>query len=159
MRQGTRRAAPRGQYPGPPPREPAKGAASELRPSRSRRSPKGPIPRSSRSLRVTLDERGHGKPAALLIPVPDKPRRRCMTPQEIAALHKSVSPERWPRRSRGAPRSAVDILAYVRALLADAEVVAIGPKAALAIVAVATQSRLRAADASRGDHRSPCGCP
>lgn len=37
----------------------------------------------------TLIQR-HGKPAALLIPVPDKPRRKGMTPQQIAALHRSV---------------------------------------------------------------------
>lgn len=49
---------------------------------------------------------------------------------------------------RSTTRSAVDILAYVGALLADAEVVTIGPRAALAIAAVATQRRLRAADAA-----------
>ncbi len=50
--------------------------------------------------------------------------------------------------TRSTTRSAADILGYVRALLADAEVITLGPRAALAIAAVATQSRLRAADAA-----------
>lgn len=50
--------------------------------------------------------------------------------------------------TRSTNRSAVDILAYVHALLSDAEVFTIGPRASLAIAAVATQSRLRAADSA-----------
>jgi len=48
----------------------------------------------------------HGKPAALLIPVPDKPKRKGLSPEEIAALHASVESTDEPGAS--AVRDLID---------------------------------------------------
>lgn len=54
---------------------------------------------------TTLIQR-HGKPAALIIPIPDKPRRRGMSPEAIAALHASVESTDEPGAS--AVRDLID---------------------------------------------------
>ena len=78
---------------------------------------------------------------------PGSPARSRASTRSVCLL---LSPERRPRRSRGAARAprwtSSPVCERVRARAsADAEVITI---AALAIAAVATQSRLRAADAA-----------